>query len=82
VDRGRQQVGEQQNRSCRFAFASTGDREVVLADFNLPSYSPLLQGIYITVHSTPADESTVISKVDAFEKNLFASDKTAATASN
>jgi hypothetical protein len=56
--------------------------QVVLADFNLPSYSPLLQGIYITVHSTPADESTVISKVDAFEKNLFASDKTAATASN
>ena len=54
----------------------------MLADFNVPSYSPLLQGIYITVHSTPADESTVISKVDAFEKNLFASDKTAATASN
>ena len=43
---------------------------------------PLLQGIFITVHSTPYDESKVISKVDAFEKNLFGSDKAAATASD
>ena len=38
-------------------------------------------GIFITVHSSPSDEAAVISKVDAFEKNLFGSDKHAAEAS-
>ena len=38
-------------------------------------------GIFITVHSSPDDEAAVISKVDAFEKNLFGSDKAAAAES-